>query len=82
MEAAVPYAYVDALNRTLDHQIKRVSAHSRILSLEVAALEGLTDPLSIYPIIQTIHTSLMAALEARSKHRTAEPALPLEPVDA
>lgn len=82
IEASVPRSYVDALNRTLDRQIERVSAQSRILSLEVAALEGLTDPLSIHPIIQTIHTSVIAAIDARSKHSTAEPALPLEPVAA
>lgn len=67
IEADVPSSYVDALNRTLDHQMELVSEQSRILSLRVTDLKGLTDPISIRPIIAHIHAALMSALEAKGK---------------
>lgn len=66
MEASISADYVDGLNRRLDHHISRVAIHSRLLVLEVQALEGLTDPDGIAPVIENINKALYMALEAHA----------------
>jgi deoxyadenosine/deoxycytidine kinase len=78
IEASVDMDYVDQLNRRLDVNMAKISPTSRLLTLEVAALEGLTDPVSAQPVIEKIHRALHAALEAGGRIARAEPALPLQ----
>lgn len=76
MESAVSADYVEGLNRRLDHHIARVAIHSRLLVLEVQALEGLTDPEGIRPVIENIHKTLHLALDAKAGSAQEQP-LPL-----
>ena len=79
MEAAVDMDYVDRLNRRLDLNMSRIAPTSRLLTLELSALEGMTDPISAKPVIEKIHRALLAAQEATSRANSAQARLPLSP---
>lgn len=67
MEASVSADYVDRLNRRLDQHMARIGIRSRLLTLRIDALEGLTDPDTAFPVIQQINRTLHAALEASGR---------------
>lgn len=76
MESAVSADYVDKLNRRLDQHMARIGIRSRLLTLKIDALEGLTEPENAFPVIQQINRTLYAALEASGK-LAKQPDLPL-----
>lgn len=76
IEAAVSAEYVEKLNHRLDQHMARIGLNSRLLTLTLDGLEGLTEPENALPVIQQINRSLHAAVEARQKQ--PQPNLALE----
>lgn len=81
IESAVSADYVDKLNRRLDQHMARIGLNSRLLTLKVEALEGMTEPDSALPIIQQINRTLHAGLEAAGRQTKQSP-LPLPAMEA
>jgi deoxyadenosine/deoxycytidine kinase len=77
IEASVPASYVAELNARLDQHLQNIDSRSRLLSLELSALEGLTEPETIYPVITRINIALHHALDDQRRGARQEPALPL-----
>lgn len=77
IEASVPASYIDQLNSRLDLHLQAIDHRSRLLSLELSALEGLTEPETIYPVIARINMALHHALDDQRRAAQQEPNLPL-----
>lgn len=71
IEAAVSAEYVDKLNRRLEQHMARIGLAGRLLTLRLEALEGLTEPAAAWPVVQHIHSTLLATREAQAPQQAA-----------
>lgn len=66
IEAAVSAEYVEKLNHRLEQHMARMALHSPVLALPIETLEGMTEPAAAWPVVQLVHSKLLAAMNTAS----------------